>query len=154
MATPQNFVIVLVEEFSHLAVPCAVAPLRIANPVSESTLYSWSCNSENGVAVTCLNGSTKRGHGGFQDIRKFDRLFVLSGITMLTLLSKPHLAMLLQRSLSADKTGALCSAAWIPAAAPRSAMASWQFRVSQAPSAVTVAIYCVGWVWLRRCCLR
>lgn len=118
MATPQHFVFALVEEFSHLAFSCSVEPLRIANLVSGNNLYSWSFTSENGETATCSNGSTTLVHGGYQELPKFDRLFVLSGVNMRNHMSKPLLAMLRrQRSLGADKIGALCSAAWILAEA-------------------------------------
>jgi transcriptional regulator GlxA family with amidase domain len=118
MTLPQHFVFVLVEEFSHLAFSCAVEPLRIANLVSERELYRWSFISENGATATCSNGSVTLVHGGFQDLPKYDRLLVLSGINMRNHVSKPLLAMLRrQRTLGADKIGALCSGAWILAEA-------------------------------------
>lgn len=118
MTMPQHFVFVLVEEFSHLAFSCSIEPLRIANLVSESNLYSWSFISENGETATSSNGSTMLVHGGYQELPQFDRLFVLSGINMRNHMSKPLLAMLRrQRSRGADKIGALCSAAWVLAEA-------------------------------------
>nr|WP_037154879.1 hypothetical protein [Rhizobium freirei] len=45
MSPATAFVFLLVEEFSHLAFSCALAPLRIANLVADREFYRWQLSS-------------------------------------------------------------------------------------------------------------
>ena len=117
MSQTQHFVFVLVEEFSHLAFACAVEPLRIANLVSDKPLYRWSFRSEDGNHATCSNGSVTLVHGGFRDVPRHDRLFVLSGIHMRDHVTRPLLAMLRHQHSHGSQIGALCFGAWVLAEA-------------------------------------
>ncbi len=113
----QHMVFVLVPEFAHLAFSCAVEPLRIANMISDKDLYRWSFASENGETATCSNGSVTLVHHRFEDLPRYDRLFVLSGSNMQTYAEKPLLSLLRRENVKGGKIGALCSGAWILAAA-------------------------------------
>lgn len=113
----QHFAFLLVEEFSHLAFSCAVEPLRIANLVSESELYQWSFVSENGQSATCSNGSVTLVHHDYDSLPNSDHLFVLSGIHMQSHLAPNLLSLLRHQKRHGRRIGALCSGAWILAAA-------------------------------------
>lgn len=117
MSKPQHFIFLLIEEFSHLALSCAVEPLRIANLVSGKELYKWSILSENGETATCSNGIVTAVDGGISDIQKCDYLFVLSGINMRAHATRPLLAALRRERALGTPIGALCSGAWLLAEA-------------------------------------
>ena len=53
---PQNFVFVMVPEFTMMPVTSAIEPLRLANRLAEKTLYKWTMHSEDGKPVAASNG--------------------------------------------------------------------------------------------------
>ncbi len=53
---PQDFYFLLLDKSTMLAVAAAIEPLRIANQVTNSTLYRWYVMTEDGKPVTCSNG--------------------------------------------------------------------------------------------------
>lgn len=55
---PQNFCFVLLPKATMLALAAAIEPLRIANQLTKSQLYTWHTVTENGAPITCSNGLT------------------------------------------------------------------------------------------------
>ncbi|MCT4553666.1 MAG: GlxA family transcriptional regulator [Pelagimonas sp.] len=117
MDRPQHFVIILVEEFSHIAFSCAVEPLRIANLASGKELYSWSLASEDGTQAVCSNGTVSLVDHGLDDLPRCDQIFLLSGINMKNHVTRPILACLRRARSRGTNIGALCSGAWLLASA-------------------------------------
>ena len=132
---PQHFLFALVEDFTHLAFPCAVDPLRIANLVSGKNLYRWSYASLDWTTATSSNETVTLTHYRFQDIPACDQLFVLSGINMH---HKDHTTLInalrRQERTRATQIRALCSGAYIPAKAGflygRQAAIHWEYHDS------------------------
>ncbi|MDA5558769.1 GlxA family transcriptional regulator [Shimia sp. MMG029] len=79
---PKQFVFALVEDFTHLALSCAVDPLRIANLVSGQELYRWSYSSVDGVQERASDGTVLHAHSSFATIPDCTRLLVVSGLDM------------------------------------------------------------------------
>ncbi|MEM6658364.1 MAG: GlxA family transcriptional regulator [Pseudomonadota bacterium] len=117
MGQSRHITFILVEEFSHLAFSCAVEPLRIANLVSDTDLYSWTFVSEHGEHAICSNGSVTLVHAGLDTFPKCDQMFVLSGIHMQNHVSRSLLATLRRERARGTPIGALCSGAWLLAEA-------------------------------------
>lgn len=114
MAGPQHFVFALVDDFTHIALACAVDPLRIANLISGRPLYRWSYASENGETARSSDGTVITAHHPFVAFPDCDRLFVLSGIGMQAGNHRVLLAALRHASRHRRTSiGALCSGAWI-----------------------------------------
>ncbi len=117
-AEPQHFVFALVEDFTHLALACAVDPLRIANLISGQDLYRWSFASLDGLHAQSSDGSRLVVDHRFDDLPDCDRLFVLSGLNMRR---KDHdvLISAIRRKdrMTKTKIGALCSGAYVLAKA-------------------------------------
>lgn len=115
---PQHFVFTLVDDFTHLALACAVDPLRIANLLSGKQLYRWSFASADGERATGSDGAVLLTHHRFSDLPEYDRLFVLAGVDVE---KKDHQALTLalrkQERLRGKPIGALCSGAYILAQA-------------------------------------
>ncbi len=118
VAEPQHFVFALVEDFTHLALACAVDPLRIANLISGQDLYRWSFASLDGLHAQSSDGSRLVVDHRFDDLPDCDRLFVLSGLNMRR---KDHdvLISAIRRKdrMTKTKIGALCSGAYVLAKA-------------------------------------
>lgn len=131
----QHFVFALVEDFTHLALACAVDPLRIANLIAGRPLYKWSYASLNGKTATSSDGSILVAHHRFNSLPSCDRMFVMSGINMQR---KDHKTLLnairrLDRN-SKTRIGALCSGAYVLAKAGfldgRKAAIHWEYHDS------------------------
>ena len=132
MPRSQHFVFILLEDFAHLAFSCAVEPLRIANMESGQDLYSWSFVSEDGRVARCSNGTVTQVHAGLDAAVKCDRLFVIAGHAPHTRITPALLANLRRSKAMGVKVGALCSGAWVLAAAGmldgQSAAIHWEFH--------------------------
>ena len=53
---PQHMAVVVVPEFTMMPVTSAIEPLRLANRMSEKTLYKWTMHSLDGQPVAASNG--------------------------------------------------------------------------------------------------
>ena len=115
---PEHFTFALTEDFTHLALACAVEPLRIANLVSGQELYRWSLASADGRTATPSNRCVTSVDHRFDALPPADRLFVISGLDVQ---KKDHRALVrvLRRVVRLGRTqvGALCSGAWVLAEA-------------------------------------
>jgi len=116
-AAPRQVTFFLVEGFSHLAFACALEPLRIANRMSGQCLYEWSLASADGVSARCSNGIEVRVQGAYPVLGKGRQLFVLAGMDAWTRTSPELLDYLRREYRSGTELGALCSGAFIVAAA-------------------------------------
>ena len=82
MSRTETFLFYLVEEFTHMALSCAVDPLRLANWVTGEPLYDWVFASADGEVATASDGVSVKVQHRFGDQVKSDRLFVISGVNM------------------------------------------------------------------------
>lgn len=134
MAETQHFVFALVEDFTHMALSCAVDPLRIANLIARRPLYRWSFASENGETARASNDSVTLVHHDFSSLPECDRLFVLSGIHMKEKDTTRLVSALRRERAVGTPIGALCSGAYILASAGflegMQAAIHWEFHDS------------------------
>ena len=134
MAETQHFVFALVEDFTHMALSCAVDPLRIANLIARRPLYRWSFASENGETARASNDSVTMVHHDFSSLPECDRLFVLSGIHMKEKDTTRLVSALRRKRAVGTPIGALCSGAYILASAGflegMQAAIHWEFHDS------------------------
>ncbi|MEO1638406.1 MAG: GlxA family transcriptional regulator [Pseudomonadota bacterium] len=110
----QHVVFALVEDFTHIALACAVDPLRLANLISGKTLYSWSYASLDGETARSSDGTVIKVDDDFMRIPNCDLIFVLAGLHVQ---ERDHAALLsalrrIDRHTKAQ-VGALDSGAWI-----------------------------------------
>lgn len=131
----QHVLFALVEDFTHIALACAVDPLRLANLVSEKVLYSWSYASLDGETARSSDGTIFKAEHAFSNLPDCDRLFVLAGLHVQ---EHDHATLLgaLRHMDRHSKTqiGALDSGAWILAKGgllnARSAALHWEYHDS------------------------
>jgi len=117
MSQPEHFAFLLVEDLTHMAFGCAIDPLRIANLISDKTLYEWSLVSENGRTATCSNGIVTQVDFGLDEIPRAERLFVISGIHAQKRADRALINAVRRQARRGVRIGGLCSAAWILARA-------------------------------------
>jgi AraC family transcriptional regulator, glycine betaine-responsive activator len=109
---PEHFVFLLVHDFTHLAFSCAIEPLRIANLISGKTLYKWSFMSANGETATASNEVVTQVHSGYSELKRGQKLFVLSGIRVKENTTNELLSVIRRERAKGRLAGALCSGAY------------------------------------------
>jgi len=107
----------LVPEFSMIAFASAVEPLRLANRVSEDTLYTGSTYSFDGQPVTASNGIPVIVDGAIAEAEKLDIVFVCSGVHAHKYCDKGLLTRLRRMASHGTDIGALCTGTHILAKA-------------------------------------
>ncbi len=107
--TPEQFVFLLLNDFSMMAFASAIEPLRVANRISGKTLYKWALASENGTTATCSNGTVVNVDLGLDPILRDQKIVVCSGLDVRAGSSKPVLAWLRRESRKGMPVGAICT---------------------------------------------
>lgn len=124
--------IFLVEEFTHLALSCAIEPLRIANLLTGEELYRWRLASENGRSARSSNGTVTLVDQGYDPVSPGDMLFFLSGLNVERHISRELVAYARRERARGIRIGALCSGAMVLAEAgmldDQPAAIHWEFH--------------------------
>lgn len=116
-ATPINTAFLLVESFTHLALSCALEPLRIANFVAGETLYTWTLLSEHGSHARCSNGVVTLVDSGLEPLARDTRLIVVSGLRVQEHVTPGLLSYLRRTRAHGTRIGAICSGSYVLARA-------------------------------------
>lgn len=98
---PEMVGFLLLPQFSMMAFFAAVEPLRIANRISDRTLFDWTLISADGGPVTASNGMTLMADQSTGQVHHLPSLAVCSGFTPEAHLTRPLMAWLHQL----DKAG-------------------------------------------------
>ena len=114
---PLQFGFLLVPNFSMIAFSSALEPLRMANYVSEQTLYRWQCISVDGQPVQASNGLSISADVALQDIGKLDAILLCGGVDIGHVENKPLLVQLRKLAQRKIKLGALCTGSYLLARA-------------------------------------
>jgi transcriptional regulator GlxA family with amidase domain len=80
--TPQIIALVLVPEYTMMPVTAAIEPLRIANRLSEKSLYKWTMHSADGQAVAASNGILTMVDGDLESIPAEATIVVCGGLNI------------------------------------------------------------------------
>jgi len=114
---PQNFAFIMVPEFTMMPVTSAIEPLRIANRLSEKTLYKWTMHSEDGKPVAASNGILAMVNGDLESIPEHATVVVCGGLNVQRYAEKRLLSWLRKADRRGRDIGALCTGAHILAEA-------------------------------------
>ena len=109
---PRRFVFLLLDNFTMLAFASAIEPLRIANRVAGTPIYSWALAGENGREAVCSNGASFRLDMGLEDIDRDDILLVCGGIDVQKSTTKAVLNWLRREARRGVTMGGLCTGAY------------------------------------------
>jgi transcriptional regulator GlxA family with amidase domain len=112
-----HFAFLLLPDFTHLALSCAIESLRLSNLVSGRRLFRWTLLSEDGRSATCSNGTVTLTDGGLDRLHRADRLFVVAGNDVQRHLSSAVLAFLRRERAAGTPLGGICSGAYVLARA-------------------------------------
>jgi transcriptional regulator GlxA family with amidase domain len=107
----------LVNNFSLMAMSCAVEPLRLANQLSGQELYRWHTLTLDGRPVWASNGLQISPNAASSTAPAMDVLFVCGGKGIERTCTAEHLAWLKSQAEQGLHLGALCSGSWALATA-------------------------------------
>ena len=108
---PRRFVFLLLDRFSMLSFSSAVECLRIANRMSEKTLYSWHLIGEGGDLVSCSAGTTFKLDDDLIALTRDATVLVCGGLDVQKATSKKVLNWLRREARKGLGVGGLCTAA-------------------------------------------
>ncbi len=112
-----EFVFLLCDMFSMMPFAAALEPLRQANRMTRSRLYSWRLVSETGAPVTASNGIAINVDGGLEDVPREASIAVCTGFGLERAASKPVLTWLRKQTRRGVGIGALCTGTYVLARA-------------------------------------
>jgi transcriptional regulator GlxA family with amidase domain len=114
---PKRFVFVPLEGFSLHCFSSAVDCLRIANRMSNRSLYTWRLLGEGGQDVTSSAGITFRLDGDLEELTREDTVLICGGMDVRGATTKRVLSWLRREARKGLTVGGLCTASYTLAAA-------------------------------------
>ncbi len=124
-SNPQKIGFLLINNFTMISFASAIDPLRMANQLSSQELYQWIVFSENGKPVKSSDGikvsadaSLDNGiNDGTNKTIHLDTLIVVGGVNITHSYTKGQLSWLKQLDRKGIQLGAVCTGAYVLAAA-------------------------------------
>lgn len=114
---PEAFAFVMVPEFTMMPVTAAIEPLRLANRMSEKTLYRWTMHSLDGKPVAASNGILAMVNGDLDAVPDNATIVVCAGLDVQRHTEKRLLSWLRKAARRGRSIGAVCTGAHILAEA-------------------------------------
>lgn len=110
---PQKLGFILTDQFSMMAFASAVETLRMANRMSEQTLYEWVLVSDDGQGVTCSNGITIPVDGPLEASLDCVSVTICSGLDVHRVDTAVIIPFLRKAASKGLEIGAICTGAFI-----------------------------------------
>jgi AraC family transcriptional regulator, glycine betaine-responsive activator len=114
---PQTVALVLIPEFTMMPVTSVIEPLRIANRLSEKTLYKWTLHSLDGQPVSASSQISTMANGDLETIHPDATVVICAGINVQRHTDKRMLSWLRKTARRGAVIGAVCTGAHILAEA-------------------------------------
>jgi AraC family transcriptional regulator, glycine betaine-responsive activator len=114
---PQPMALILVPEFTMMAVTSVIEPLRLANRQAERELYRWSVHSIDAKPIAASNGMLAMAEGGLDDIDGRDLVIVCGGLDIQRNSDKRLINWLRKAARRGMELGAVCTGAHVLAEA-------------------------------------
>jgi AraC family transcriptional regulator, glycine betaine-responsive activator len=114
---PQIVALILIPEFTMMPVTSVIEPLRIANRLSEKTLYRWTLHSLDGQPVSASSQISTMANGDLESISPDATIIVCGGLNVQQHTDKRLLAWLRKTARRGAQIGAVCTGAHILAEA-------------------------------------
>jgi AraC family transcriptional regulator, glycine betaine-responsive activator len=106
---PQAVALILVPEYTMMPVTSAIEPLRLANRVSDKTLYKWTVHSADGQPVAASNGILTMVNGDLESIPADATVVVCGGVNIQHHCDKRLLNWLRKTARKGADIGAVCT---------------------------------------------
>jgi len=114
---PHRFVFVLLDQFSILSFASALDCLRIANRMSNKTLYSWTIIGEGGDEVSCSAGTVFKLDADLGELLRDDVALICTGAEVQRATTKRLLGWVRRVARQGVRIGGLCTGAYVMAKA-------------------------------------
>ena len=114
---PQTVALILVPEFTMMAVTSVIEPLRLANRQAERDLYKWSIHSIDAQPIAASNGMLAMAEGGLDDIDGRALVIVCGGLDIQRNSDKRLINWLRKGARRGMELGAVCTGAHVLAEA-------------------------------------
>lgn len=114
---PQHMAVVVVPEFTMMPMTSAIEPLRLANRMSEKTLYKWTMHSLDGQPVAASNGILAMVDGDLSAIPEDATILICAGLNVQRHTDKRLVSWLRKVARKGVNIGAVCTGAHILAEA-------------------------------------
>lgn len=109
---PKEYVFVLLENLTMLALSSALEPLRIANQIARKELYHWHTMSVEGRQITCSNGQRLLPDTGLRAIARQATGIVVSGTQPAENLDAAVTQWVRQQNRIGSRLGGICTGAF------------------------------------------
>ncbi|WP_296059368.1 GlxA family transcriptional regulator [uncultured Amphritea sp.] len=114
---PRAIGFLLLNNFTMISLASAVEALRMANQLSGEELYLWYTLTIDGQPVSASDGITITPDAGFDNCPELDTVIVSGGLNITKAYNRNHLNWLQERERRGCKIGAICTGAYLLAAA-------------------------------------
>jgi transcriptional regulator GlxA family with amidase domain len=114
---PYRVGFLLIENFTLIALATAVEPLRVANQLAGTELYSWKLLTVAGEPARASDGITLVPDGSIEEEQSFDLVIVVAGIDVTHSFSRKDVNWLKQMGRRHTVMGAVCTGAYVLASA-------------------------------------
>lgn len=114
---PRKIGFLLIDNFTLISFSSAIAPMRMANQLSSQELYQWFVVSENGQSVKSSDGIEISANASINTAIELDTLIVVGGVDITRSYTKAQLTWLKQLDRKFIALGAVCTGAYVLAAA-------------------------------------
>lgn len=115
--TPYRVGFLLIDNFTLIALATALEPLRMANQLAGTELYTWKLLSIDGGVVRASDGLTVMPDEGTRGDNRFDLVIVVAGIDVFHSFSSGEVAWLKRQARLQVRLGAVCTGAYVLASA-------------------------------------
>ena len=114
---PQRVGFLLMDQFTLISLSSAIDPLRVANLLSDQTLYEWCLVGSGDCEQASSDGVRVKLDHTLGDDVEFDLVIVVGGIDIERTVQKTDLAWLRKQSQRGAQMGALCTGSYALASA-------------------------------------
>lgn len=109
---PKEYVFVLLENLTMLALSSVLEPLRIANQVARKELYNWVTMTADGAAITCSSGQRLTPDKALEPISRSATAFVVSGTEPRSTLNPIVTQWVRRQKRLGSRIGGICTGAF------------------------------------------
>ena len=117
---PTRFGFLLLQDLSLISLSAAIEPLRMANRIAQSSVYSWQTLSEDGQAVYASDGLSINVDRGIDDeviLDRLDAVIVCGGLNVEDKATEPIMRWLVRAHKQGLALGATCTGSYVLARA-------------------------------------
>ncbi|WP_323127296.1 GlxA family transcriptional regulator [Marinobacter sp. JSM 1782161] len=107
----------LIDNYTLMALASAIEPLRMANQLAGSELYSWQLVTDGGRPARASDGITIMPDAALPDAGPFDLVIVTAGIDVTNSFTSREVTWLRRQARRQTTLGALCTGAYVLASA-------------------------------------